>query len=90
MITQIDEPVHAANQHTAANDIADGHGDQAGEEGRPRHRREVGGGCGDLSPIAAGPHDFISKPSGMMYMFAMECSKPAATQAEIGNNTAET
>ncbi len=47
-----------------------------------------------VTPIAsppagsAAPAALSIMASGMKYMFAMECSKPAATKAEIGNTIA--
>ena len=49
-IAQVDEPVNAANQNSAADDVADGHRDEAGEEGCPRQRCEIGGAQADLRP----------------------------------------
>ena len=40
---QINEPIDAADQPAATNDIADGDGDKTGEEYRPRQGPVVGG-----------------------------------------------
>src|SRR5262245_36825582 len=38
--------------------------------------------------IVGGAHPFTKRPRGTIYILATECSKPAATKAEIGNRMA--